>query len=914
MEFTPAQHDAVHLPYTLVVTAGAGSGKTRVLVERAVRLLLASVSSLPTNHADTIPGILAITFTDKAAREMRERVRAAVEARAQAAASLAERALWEDVRSAVEGARIGTIHSFCMELLRAQPAESGLDPQFVVLDEVEAAWLVQESVQAALSEAAAGEQATAAHTPDVRGLLEAFGLNELRAMLIEMLQGGPEVQSVVSSLPAQPADLLTLWREQLAVAQARASCELVGSETWRGASETLRLLAAVAPAADRIGGQVVALGDWLQQVASAASPAAGQPAVPDFGPVQAINLQGGSKKQWADAADLASAKEALKALREACRSYADILALVPDAALEQRAASATVALGALYRRALAHYTRRKEQRDALDYDDLEQRARLLLEAHPPVRARWRAEFQAVLVDEFQDTNDEQRAIISALTGLNEPADATGAAGAAERPGLFVVGDGKQSIYRFRGADVQVFREVAADVQQQGGQIVALDTSFRSHPLLLAWINRVAQSIFARDRTLRPYEVPFEPLQSYRAAPDHSRCIELHSIESTSTISDARTLEARIIAERIRALKEGQAGAIVYDSVKGGWRCADYGDVAILCQASTVFEYYEQALRAAGIPYLTTAGRGYYGRKEVQDLVHLLRVLNDPADELALVGVLRSPLFALDDATILRLRFAHARSLWSALMQPGDEQQETGAGTDAGQADTAPALAFARDTLRELYRLRGRLTVVELLRTALATTGYLATISGLEDGARRRVNIEKLLEAARRAGTTGLLAFSEYLENLLSVEPREGEAPLEAEGSVRLMTVHKSKGLEFPIVVLPDLGRGSLARRETWLARRAYGLALRLRDQRGETQLSSVCQLARYEERLMEQAERDRLLYVALTRASDYLILSGPAASRSSDSWLARLLAVPGMPWQNGGMLAGDYGAMQIWQH
>jgi ATP-dependent helicase/nuclease subunit A len=563
-------------------------------------------------------------------------------------------------------------------------------------------------------------------------------------------------------------------------------------------------------------------------------------------------------------------------------------------------------LAALYWRAVEAYTRRKQQQEALDFDDLEARASTLLE-HPRVRARWQAELHAVLVDEFQDTNDEQRAIIYALTGFAPPPpDAPPLPNPPDPPQLFVVGDGKQSIYRFRGADVSVFRTVAADIQARGGQAVALNTSFRTHTALLEWINTIFHAIFARRGSLRPYEVPFELLQPHRSPPDYERCVELHCIGEAPEAPTRRDAEARILVARIAALCAGAAGNLVYDRTRNHWRPPDYGDIALLFQASTAFEYYEHALREAGIPYLTTAGRGYYGRKEVQDLIHLLAVLYDPTDELALVGILRSPLFALDDETILHLRFAEQPGLWEALMA-----EEPPGGSTAGNTDSAAARAFARATLHDLHTMRGRVTVVHLLREALARTGYLATISGLPDGERRRVNVEKLVDAARQSGIRELSAFSAYLEDLLKTEPREGEAPLESAGSVRLMTVHRSKGLEFPIVVLPDLGRRSLRQQPLWLARRDYGLALRLRDHVGETQQSIAYQLALRAEQRMEQAERERLLYVALTRASDYLLLSGPPRTTTGDDWGSRIVAALGMPWEDGGPETGIYGEMQV---
>jgi ATP-dependent helicase/nuclease subunit A len=450
--------------------------------------------------------------------------------------------------------------------------------------------------------------------------------------------------------------------------------------------------------------------------------------------------------------------------------------------------------------------------------------------------------------------------------------------------------------------------VAKDIQNRGGQVVALDTSFRTHPPLLQWINDVSLGFFAREHALRPYETRFEPLTAHREKPAHTRCVELHLIGGPGNAAQKRQEEGRVLAERLRALVEGAEGRLVYGTDENGtrrWRTPKYGDIAILCQASTVFDYYEAALRQAGIPYLTTAGRGYYGRNEVQDLIHLVRVLNDPSDELALVGVLRSPLFALSDATILRLRFANRQSIWAALRASSDEHAAPG---------DARALTFARDTLRNLAALRGHLPVVELLRAALTHTGYLATVSGLEHGSQRRVNIEKLLEAARQAGRSGLPDFSAYLESLLKTEPREGEAPLEASDSVRLMTVHKSKGLEFPIVVLPDLGRRGPSISSRWLARRAYGLALRLRNEQGEEEEPVAYHLARHTEQQMDTAERDRLLYVALTRAQDYLLLSGPVANQSGPDWLSRLLAALGTPWEEGGPPAGPAGALEVWHH
>jgi ATP-dependent helicase/nuclease subunit A len=467
--------------------------------------------------------------------------------------------------------------------------------------------------------------------------------------------------------------------------------------------------------------------------------------------------------------------------------------------------------------------------------------------------------------------------------------------------LFIVADGKQSIYRFRGADVSVFREVRAAVVARGGREVALAVSFRAHARLVALVNYSFERILLRERPLLPFEVPFEELRRHRPPAPHAAAFELHIVPAAhkdqpllASGEDVRRYQARILARRLRELVESGARLV---SEGDGWRAAGYGDFALLFQATANFEPYEEALRAEGIPFLTTAGRGYYGRSEVRDLIHLLRWLEDPADDFALVGVLRSPLFALNDATILHLRLSNSGSLWQALQNAEVKMQN--------EASDDRMLHFAFCILHSLLSLRGRVPPVDLLRAALYDTGYLATISGLRDGERRRVNVEKLLEAARRAGTAGLATFGAYLEDMLRLEAREGEAPLEGGGAVRLMTVHRSKGLEFPIVVLPDAAREAPSRHNTWLARRDYGLALKLRDGADWVQPSAY-RVALAAEQRMERAERERLAYVALTRAQDYLILAGPARETSGDDWLSWLLAALGWRWEAGGPPSGEH--------
>lgn len=862
MHVTSEQRDAIETDgVDLVVVAGAGSGKTHVLVERYVRLL----KNTPPDQ------LLAVTFTDKAAREMRDRVRKRLDEYARNAVG-PERVTWEERRAEIEGARMGTIHSFCGTLLRAHPAETGLDPGFEVLDEVRSGMLLRTAVDETLAALVAD------HAHGSRLLLDVYGLGDVRAMLRVLVTGGSEVAAAAKAMPADAHTLLERWHAAHDTARTTAITDLRGSPAWLDATQAVLSAAQIAPFGDRIGVQVLQYAAIMREL----------PEDPDaiadmLQQLDGINLQGGAAKQWGSKEALADAKQALRSLRDQWRAVATTLVAWDDA-LEQEAALVSLALAGLYHDAVKRYTTQKRDASVLDYDDLEQLALDLLNEHADVRAAWQQELAAILVDEFQDTNPAQRDLIYALAGVND--------GCAGR--LFVLADGKQSIYRFRGADVSVFNAVRDDVVQRNGKEIVLSTSFRAHQRIVGLNNHLFQHVFARSRPLHPYEVAYQALEHYREPAPHTLNAELHVVPAPDKafplLEDReaiRRYEAQVLARRIRALVDGQQ-PIVWDA--GAWRGLRYGDIAMLFQASTVFSYYEEALRAAGVPFLTTAGRGYYERNEVRDLVHLQNVLDDPADEFALIGVLRSPLFAVDDATLIRLRLESApnQRLWDALQ--------------TAQTDH-PQLAHAASVLAELHTMAGRLPMTVLLREALRATGYMATLSGLRNGDQRRANVEKLIEAARRAGAQSVTTLREYLDSMLRQQVREGEAPLEGDDVVRIMTVHRAKGLEFPVVVLPDLSREGIANRETLLTDRELGLALKLRKN-GEWVQPAAHRLAQQSDQHMERAERERLAYVAMTRAKDYLILAGSTRKSSGNDWLSWLNHALGWPWEAGGPQAG----------
>ena len=365
--------------------------------------------------------------------------------------------------------------------------------------------------------------------------------------------------------------------------------------------------------------------------------------------------------------------------------------------------------------------------------------------------------------------------------------------------------------------------------------------------------------------------------------------------------DGRLWEAQLLARRLLSLQA--EGFQVWDSGQDAYRRFNYGDAGVLFRATTTLPLYEETFKAAGLPYLTVSGRGYYDRPEVRDLIALLACLYAPGDDLSLATALRSPLFSLSDETLYRLR-------WRA---PANERAEAPVPFTRALEKPPPTgqdqqVASAGRTLRALWEMAGRVDVWELLREAIDRTGYEAALimgeggdgtaggGGGEGGGRQVGNLKKFLALARERGSASLSDFLRRLQDLQAREAREGEAPGSAPeaGAVQLMSIHAAKGLEFPVVAVADLGRGGRGARGSprILHDPAFGLACKRRDEYGEWQKPASYRWAEWLDGQMEEAESKRLLYVACTRAADLLILSGKKGA--GGSWLHQLLEAWGV--------------------
>ncbi len=822
----------------VVVTAGAGAGKTRTLVARYLSLL---ARGLP------LRSVVAITFTKKAAREMRNRVRDEMRCyRERRDLDAGERQLWLDLYRQLDAARIGTIHSLCAEILRSHPAEARVDPLFEVLEEGQVNILRSRAVDETMAWAADNE-----HVVELFGLL---GERDLRKTLERLLQQRLDVQEVFVRVPS---DLLDHWGCALSIRQQWALTALLGRPEWEEAIATLRDNTAE-KADDRMEVQRL---DALAAIQGAVGALTGQLA--SLSRLHGVNLQGGSAKCWPGGkGQLAAVKAALRTLRDLWRSQSALLELTLTP-LDETLAQAIPPLCTAFGFACERYDVLKQERNSVDFDDLEHGALTLLRQNAAVRARWQGEVQAILVDEFQDTNGRQRDLVRLLNG--------------DGGKLCIVGDAKQSIYRFRGADVIVFSAERQRIEREGAAF-SLQTSYRAHRCLVQGLNDLLRPVLGEEPDpQRPWAEPFAPLLHHRQEPGPGFLpphIELH-LTVGSKGGGALDRAARALALRIVGLVESGPVQVMEN---GQVRPLNYGDIAILCRASTSFGAYEDALEQAGVLFLTVAGRGFYGRPEIRDLLNAIQALADPTDDLALLGLLRSPAFALSDVALFRLcqerdERDQAAPLWDVLREAGGALP----GEDGHRAERA-ALIIA-----DLHGQAGRTSVADLLKGFLDGTDYRAALvqAGQARGAR---NVTKLLADAHASAIVGVGEFLEYVNGLRDTGTREGEARSTAEGAVQIMSIHAAKGLEFPVVVIGDVTYSGRDRHDA-LVDPELGVLLPLKDE--DDTLPAIYRLGKVRNDDQEDAESDRLFYVAATRAREKLIFNG-CVSLKRDSTPCRL--------------------------
>jgi ATP-dependent helicase/nuclease subunit A len=853
---TDEQALALHTRDTsIALAAGAGCGKTFVLSERFLSHLDQDPSFI--EHAAELHQLIAITFTDAAAREMRRRIRQKCYDRSQTAPTKESQDAWLKLLRAIEAARVSTIHSFCTSLLRQHAVEAGLDPTFGVLEQGAADVLESEVIDDVLRERLAALDAT---TMD---LAAASGLSRLKDQLRELLKYR-HADTFRQWRSTTPDELVAVWHDSYQNAVLPEMLAELGRSP--AAATMLRLLASHAATKKSF---VAARDALLDQLPRLAAGELGIDALAALRP--SIGVQGiCNAKDWPAQEVFDQYKQAAATLRG---DLDKCLKLRFDPAAAQSAAELGLKLLDLAQVAAEHYERAKSTAGKLDFDDLLYHAKELLtgEEHAALRERLSKDLRLLLVDEFQDTDSLQVELVRALCG-----DVTDGK-------LFFVGDVFQSIYRFRGAEPEVFVNLRQQIPQPGQ--LPLTRNFRSQPAVLSFVNALFVKMLGEG---------YQPLRPNRPQATAEPAIEfLWTItpdkRASGGKSDAREQEARRIARRLRQFLETEEPIIADAKADGGKRPLQLGDVAILFRALSDVALYETALRDYDLDYYLVGGHAFYAQQEIFDVLNLLRAVASGADEISLAGVLRSPFFSLADETLFWL-VESAGSLNDGLF--ADEFPQ-----ELSTAERLKVVAAA-ETLRYLREHKDSLPITTLLDEALARTGYDAALLAEFLGERKLANLGKLLEQARSADSAGVLDLAGFISQLaefVSREPKEALAATLSESAnvIRLMTIHQAKGLEFPLVIVADVDRKADFRAPAAALDPRLGPVVKPPDDRDAEPTSTGIDLYRALEKRAEAEERKRLFYVAATRAADYLILSSSLAGYDAnelDSDWTKLLA------------------------
>ncbi|HUW61655.1 MAG TPA: UvrD-helicase domain-containing protein [Candidatus Bathyarchaeia archaeon] len=825
----------------LCVDAGAGSGKTTVLIARILHLL--------ENKMADLDEIVAITFTDAAAAEMRMRLRREFRKKAPVD-NPAEMTRWRQLERRADSARLSTIHSFCSALVRENALRAGFDPEFSVLAEAESVLLCRDVIEETLHtllEREAGQPdregpatRAAAEIGFARLARELYAMLNRRRLMGLIKEGG---------FPHEPEALARHWRQLVEEAQQRRFLTLRHSRRLASFRNLLESLAGACSNADdaREAGRrrLIEAFDRIQRAGNA------KDIEKEIRGILEINYRRTSRKNWGE-----TVLERLKGVQKEIKQFAENQ-LPPESApeIDAKAAALAADIDRIYENLDDAYKRGKIERASADFDDLIQAAYEMLRDNDEIRARTARGIKFLLIDEFQDTDSWQLQIARLLA--DHP----------EGPDLFIVGDAKQSIYDFRGAEVEVFQ-----AEKCSAQVTFLDKNYRTLPDVLSFINET----FQRSGLLEAVEPDYAPLTPHRPALGEPRVEFLlpPSRDDKPGVDAYRSGEAEMIAARLDEMVRGPRPVTVFDR-DGQVRPAGFGDAAILFRAMSSVYLYEAALRRRNIPYRVIAGRGYYERREIVDLRNLLAVLVDPCDEMALLGFLRGPLGGLSDEALVMLSggrgLLHAFS--SAEVPPQFRENS--------------ALEHARALVARL-RERACTPLPAFLRYLLDETGFEAIELSQFLGAQKAHNMRKAIDLANdfaRTQPATLASFLRYLDQAALDDIREGEAPMQPEsaGAVTIMSIHKSKGLEFPIVVAADLSREPKNQdRGAVLLHRRLGMGVRVADSGGDTATPAICRAIKNEQAEKDEAEQARMLYVAMTRARDWLLLSGsPEAGKRS---------------------------------
>ncbi|QQY78983.1 ATP-dependent helicase/nuclease subunit A [Keratinibaculum paraultunense] len=788
MKNTHAQDKAIKtIDKNVSVNAGAGTGKTKVLTERYIYIL----ENGDLEKGKEIESIVAITFTKKATQEMKERIRKEIKNR------IPQNEKWNRFYRDMEKANISTIHSFCGNILRENALKLGIDPMFTVLDDDEGDQLLEEVIQDILLKGIERDE-------KIYNLVRLFDrddlnwiANDIKSLYYKIRTVGYTLQEV-KKMTLDTIDEFKIDKDNIYYIK-----------------ETFLYLMSKS----RKNSKIYKLKDdhiWIKFYEDSYTE---EELIPILEYLY-DNIGTNSKE-----------KDKIDELKRAI-----------DHALMIREIEYRWTYDALMDLIIQideEYTNRKDELAALDYDDLQILTLRLLEDES-IKKKYQNRFKYIMIDEFQDTNELQKNIFYKLCSKDSLLDCSN---------LFIVGDPKQSIYGFRGADLQVFYDVMEDIEKVSNQKpITLDKNFRSFDTILDFLNSLFGKLMG-DK--------YDALESqHRSNNDIDvEILEKKDIDVLPNVNSSQYnayVESRLIASRIKEL------------VKNGE--FNYGDFALLFRATTIDHIYEEALREYGIPYYNVGGKGFYESQEIIDVLNGLKAISNRYDTIAYIGFLRSPMIGISDKTIYWLLRHNEKNLLDTMTKDIpyiDKEQKR-------------KLIEANRLLNRLIAKKDLCGVESITKELVDGTYFLETLLLQKGGKQALSNIYKFLDIAREFDIkhfSSLEDFIDYIENIRHKDESQGKIQSEEANVVKIMTIHKSKGLQFPVVIIPQMARGFNYNQPSILFNKEKGIGIKHSDK------SPLYDIIRNELKEKEEEENKRILYVAMTRAKEKLIIGNQGQER-----------------------------------
>ena len=860
MSLTPEQQTAAYTSSSVVVTAGAGTGKTHLLTERYLYYLRdCGLSPLE---------IVAVTFTEKAAKELKSRIRSLV------TQQLPDR---YDILAELEAAPISTIHALASRICQEHSEVAGIPANFTVLEDARGEIWLKNSLDSALA---------TLPSQCYKDIPYSLMKQSISSLLADPYTSEKALQQGIQD-----------WSKLIAIALREGLVQLISSPIWQDTRDILQ---------DNVGKSGDKLETLRQDVIVAMEELENQSLVTSLNKegieaaiavINKIDTRKGSKKNWID---IKIVKEALQKLRDFTREVIKqglINSELTEA--DTRLQQMLPALTEAYRDVTNYLTQVKHQARILTFTDLEIYALEALK-YQEVRDYYQQRWKVFLVDEFQDTNPTQGDLLKALTNNAE---------------LTIVGDIKQSIYGFRRADIKIFKQFRQEIVSNKGKEVILSTSFRTHQPLITQINQIFEPLLGENHqelvafrqegvgegeteglgdwgTGRWGDKGDQGDQGDQGDGEIGKIGENNDLTFVNTIpyiqafavaSDKNSdklqrqyIEAYHLAQKIKQILDSKT--LVQDKPTGKLRPIQPGDILVLTRTWSPLTIYGDAISALGIPIAPAGGGNLLSTREAKDAWSLLRFLADTQDDIALVALLRSPFFAKSDRILFQVSQTFPRqkevtnpSWWEAIQNSSD-----------------PELQYPITILTELLTQRDKETPSRLLQICDRLTGYSAVITNLPGGNRRLADWKGFRELVKEleTGTQDIFSVVRDLKQLYDNEAEISRPPLDIDNAVGLMTIYAAKGLERSLVIVADLNYKNTSSNSPYLyCDPQWGVAVKTKNQQGELEKPLLYRWLEYQKQQQEAEEDLRILYVAITRARDYLILT---ASEPDKGYLAKL--------------------------